>query len=313
MNETLISFWKLSGSGNDFVCIDNTDGRFDALLADADHAAGFARAVCRRGHGVGADGVIFASVPEIEGVADVGATFLEADGSTCELCGNGTACFVDFVISSGVVDGSSEIKILTPAGVVTGKHVDAPYVRVCIPSPEDTRFNLTLDVRGRTFLCDATVVGVPHLVAYVDDLDRLDVERYGRALRHHPRFQPRGTNVNFVQILDHARIAVRTFEFGVEGETFACGTGSSAAAILTTLREAWNGPLRNADKPVEVRSRAGRILRVYFVEEPDGHISDVCLETPVQRIYAGTFSEEFLTHALPSARPADRPCKCCSE
>ncbi len=296
MNEK-IEFWKLSGSGNDFICIDNLDGRFDELLGDSRKAGHFVRTLCRRGHGVGADGVIFAAAPEIKEFADLAARFLEADGSECELCGNGTGCFTRFVIASGFVP-DREIKILTPAGVVLARNVEDNYVRVCIPSPESHRTDLRIDAGGRVFRCDYCVVGVPHLITYVDDIERVDVDMWGSALRHHHDFQPRGVNVNFVQVLGEGEIAVRTFEFGVETETLACGTGSSASAIETAMRLGWGGEIRAGREPVVVHVRSRDVLRVYFTLRDEGEVTDVCLETVVSAILRGRLHRDFIAEAL---------------
>jgi diaminopimelate epimerase len=291
-----IRFDKLSAAGNDFICIDNRAGRFDALLAEPARAGHFAASLCARGHGVGADGVIFASHPEIENVAHIAAQFYEADGSSCDLCGNGTGCFTDWAIASGFVP-DTQLQILTDAGVVLGSRCDDGYVRVCIPSPENTRRDLTIEAAGRSFTGDYTEVGIGHLVIPVDDLAGLDIRRFGPPLRYHEAFAPRGVNVNFVEILGPGRIAVRTWEFGVEGETLACGTGSSAAAILTTLRADWAGPIRQHETPVTVRTAGGDELRIYFNVDASETVTDPCLETLVRPIFHGQLSAEFASAA----------------
>lgn len=292
MNTDAISFWKLSGSGNDFVCLDNCAGRFDALLDDPPRLGRFVRALCRRHFGVGADGVIFADRPEIGELADLNARFLEADGSECELCGNGTACFARFAVLAGLAP-EGELRILTPAGIVRARRTEGPCVRICLPAPESIQRNLHVQAEGRTFRCDYAVVGVPHLITYVEDLEAFDVDRWGRALRRHHDFHPRGVNVNFVQVLEPGRLAVRTYEFGVEGETLACGTGSGASAILTALRLGWDGPLCRGETPVRVRVRGGEELRVWFTLL-DERAEDVCLETVVRPVFRGRLAREFL-------------------
>jgi diaminopimelate epimerase len=292
-----IEFAKLSGSGNDHICLDNRDGRFDGLLADPRRVGRFARALCARSVGIGGDGLIFAVEPEIEGVADIGARFFESDGSEAELCGNGTGCLVRWVVDSGIAD-DGEISILTPAGVVLGRQMDDSYVRVCIPLPEDTRPDLEVTTGDRTWRCDFVVTGVPHLITWVDDVEAVDVAHWGRALRRHEQFQPRGVNANFVQVLEPGRLAVRTFEFGVEGETLACGTGAAAAAILSATRFDWPGDYFNSETPVLVRTRSGRILRVYFNRREDGRIDDVCLETVVLNVCRGTVHPDLADRAL---------------
>jgi diaminopimelate epimerase len=105
-------------------------------------------------------------------------------------------------------------------------------------------------------------------------------------------------NVNFVQVLEPGRIAVRTFEYGVEAETLACGTGSAASAILTALRFGWDGPLCEHKKPIHVRARGGDDLRVFFTVNACGDVADVCLETVVRLSLRGEFLPDFLAEAM---------------
>jgi len=292
-----IAFAKLSGSGNDFICIDNRDGGLDRITSSADGVGHFARSLCHRGTGVGADGVIFASRPEIEEVAHIGARFIEADGSETELCGNGTACFARWAIDAGLV-GDGEMRILTIAGVVRAQRGDGAYVVVCIPDPEDMRLDVELRVGERPWKCDFVVVGIPHCVTYVKDLAGQDVERWGRLLRHHERFKPRGANASFVEVLGEGEIGMRTFEFGVEGETLACGTGAAAAAILSAAHFGWDRQYLSGAEPVLIHARSGDVLRVYFKRQDDGAITDVCLETVVRSIYRGVLDESMVAAAL---------------
>jgi len=292
-----INFAKLSGSGNDFVCIDNRDGRYDCLLSAPERIGHFARSLCHRGIGIGADGIIFACQPDIEGVADLSARFFEANGTEAELCGNGTGCFVHWATANEWI-GCGETRILTPAGIVIGANSDGQYVRVCIPDPEQIRLDFELRTDGRSWRCDYAVTGVPHVVTYVDDVDAVDLPHWGPAIRHHPDFRPRGVNANFVQLLAEGRIALRTWEFGVEAETLACGTGSAAAAILSAEHYNWPAPYRTGDKPVLVKARSGDILRIYFVHRADGQIGDVCLETIVRFLCLGEVHPDLQEVAL---------------
>ena len=302
-----IEFVKLSGSGNDFICIDSRDGRYDEILAAPGRVGHFARSLCSRGMGVGADGVVFACQPDIEGVADVAARFFEADGSEAELCGNGTACFIHWVIRAGWVDGP-EAKILTSAGVVRGANSDGPYVRVCIPDPEDLQFDLELEVLDAPWECDFAVVGVPHLVTYVDDVSELEVAHWGPALRHHERFQPRGVNVNFVHVIGEGELALRTWEFGVEGETLACGTGSAAAAILAARRFGWPAPELAGGHPILIQAHSRDVLRIYFNLHDDGTAGDVCLETVVRFLCRGKVHPDLTAAALSPPAKAGLSC-----
>jgi diaminopimelate epimerase len=274
-----IDFVKLSGSGNDFICIDNRDGRFDELISSG-----------RAGH------------------SDIGARFFEPDGSEAELCGNGTACFIFWAVTNGWLPEDEEVKSLTTAGVVRGQKLPGRYVRVCIPTPEDMQTDLELCTGGNCWKLDYLVTGVPHAIVYVEDVNEVDVARAGPPIRHHQRFQPRGANVNFVQVLGEGSIAVRTFEFGVEGETLACGTGSAAAAILTALRFGWPKDYLAGKKPVRIAARSGDILKVYFTVEKNGSVMDVCLETIVRCVFSGKIHADLAAEALGS--PAGRGKAC---
>ncbi len=279
-----IEFFKLSASGNDFICIDNLDGRFDELIHNPDRIAHAARVLCSRGHGIGADGVLFACRPEIDDVADIAARIFEADGSQVELCGNGTACFLHWIITQGLVP-PGEVRILTQAGVVRGRNGEGKYIRVCIPLPKDITTDFDITVAGRTLNCDSAITGVPHVITYVDDVSAIDVDDLGRSIRHHERFAPRGANVNFVQVIAPGELAVRTFEFGVEAETLACGTGSAAAAILAAQRFGWPSGYTAGAEPVRIHTRGGKMLQVYFSLDSAGQVDDLCLETIVELIY----------------------------
>ncbi|MFB3893961.1 MAG: diaminopimelate epimerase [Phycisphaerae bacterium] len=298
-----IQFVKISGSGNDFLCIDNRDGRYDPLLADPARVGRLARVICRRGISVGADGVIFACANEVEGFADLSARHFEPDGSEAELCGNGVACFTRWALDNRWV-ADSEVKILTTAGVVRGKRIDKDYIRVCIPLPESMQQGLEVDTKGRRWDCDFAITGVPHLATYVDDLEDLDIAHWGPLLRYHPRFAPRGVNANFVKVLGVGKLAVRSWEFGVEGETLACGTGSATAAIMAARRFNWPREFLSGDKSVEVLARGGDTLRVYFTLQSGGEVSDLCLETFVRFVFTGTLHEDLVAEAMPAEAAA---------
>ncbi len=293
-----IDFSKLSGSGNDFACIDNRDGRFDGLLDEPEAIALFAQSICHRGIGVGADGVIFACHHEVEEFADIAARFFEADGSEAELCGNGIGCFVHWAVRLGMVPADRDVKILTPAGVVRGQNDTDDYVRACIPDPQDIQQDMEIEAAGVNFECDFAVTGVPHLITYVEDIEKVDVAKDGYALRHHEKFNPRGVNANFVEIIEEGEIAIRTFEFGVESETLACGTGSAAAAILAAKRFGWDEGLCCHKKPVLVRARSGDVLRIYFEMAEDGTVTDICLETIVRFVYSGKLHPDLIKRAM---------------
>jgi len=295
-----IEFAKLSGSGNDFICIDNRSGRFDAMLGSPERVGRFAQMLCRRGLSVGADGVIFAIQPANPAKADLGVRFFEPDGSEAELCGNGSACFARWVVDNGWVRGK-EVRIQTASGVARGREGRDGYVHVCIPSPYDRETDIEVTADGRAWTMDFAITGVPHAVVYVDDVDAVDMQRWGPAIRHHERFGPRGVNVNFTQVLGEGRLAVRTFEFGVENETLACGTGCATAALMSALRFGWSKDFLSQGEPIHVQVRSGDILKLYLLVAADGTVEKVCLETVVRFLYLGKLHPELAARALGTA------------
>jgi len=299
-----IEFAKLSGSGNDFICIDARDGRFDDLLADEERLARFAAVLCDRHVGVGADGVIFAFEPD-DPSADIAVRFLEPDGSEAELCGNGSACLTRWAIESGWVDGR-ELRIRTISGAARGRISSDGYTHVCIPEPRDLATDIEVTAAGRRWRLDYALTGVPHAVAFVDDVEALDVERVGGAIRHHERFAPRGVNVNFTQVVEPGLLAVRTFEFGVEGETLACGTGAATAALMAALRFGWPEDYLSKGEPVRVRARSGDVLKLYLLVKDRREVEKACLESVVRFLFQGQVHADLAERALGTL--ARQPC-----
>ncbi len=289
-----IKFTKLSAGGNDFICLDNTTGEYTELMA-SEFLGAFVSKLCARGLSVGADGIIVACEVAKGGGIDIIARFLEPDGSEAELCGNGTACFSYWAVTAGLVPGP-EVKILTAAGTAIARlhEEDKGWVRVCVPNPQNLQLNIKLKVKDSVWDIHYLEAGVPHVVAFVEDIQEVDVFHWGPKIRWHEAFQPRGVNVNFVQILDVGHIAIRTFEFGVEDETLACGTGSAAAAIIASIYHNWPDKYRTAQEPVKVSVRGGETLKISFVQKPDNQIVDVCLETRARAIYDGQLRKEIM-------------------
>jgi len=291
-----IAFAKLSGSGNDHICVDNRDGRFDDVLASSERVGHFVRTLCQRGLGVGADGLIFVGQPENAGEADVAVHHFDPDGTEAELCGNGSACLVRWVIESGWVAGK-EVRMETASGIVRGREDVERYIHVCIPEPSDLQAGVRITAARRHWTLDYAVTGTPHVVAYVDDVENADVTRWGAAIRRHKRFAPRGVNVNFTQVLGVGELAVRTFEFGVEAETLACATGSTTAALMAARRFGWPNDFTCGGEPVRIHVRSGDTLKVYFLIEDDGTIVKVCLESVVRFLYTGRLHPELAARA----------------
>lgn len=242
------SFVKMSGSGNDFVFF---DARTDP--AGALQSAERIGAICARGTGIGADGVVFL---ERDSQADFGIRYFNADGSLASLCGNASLCSARLAAELGVVRGEG-MRFRTGAGILTARmreglpEIDLPPVSMVEPDTAAIR------PEGGERRIGFAVAGVPHLVILTDDVELVDVDRRGPALRRHPTLAE-GANVNWVSPSARGGWAIRTFERGVEGETLACGTGAVAAAVLLAV---WH-EADPSSGPIELLTRSGRTLGV---------------------------------------------------
>lgn len=244
-----VPFWKMQGSGNDFVLIDHRR----PLIADADRI-GFVKKVCTPKFGVGADGLIFI---EPSDRADFSWRFFNADGSEAEMCGNGGRCAARFAFLNGI--GQRELAFETLAGIIHAE-VTGRRVKLELTRPQGLKLHLDIPLATGTRTGHFINTGVPHVVIPVDDLEGTPVAEVGRAIRFHPHFGPAGTNVNFIRILGPQDLEVRTYERGVEDETLACGTGSVAAALIASR-------LHALPSPIAVHPRSGEVLKIYF--DPD--------------------------------------------
>lgn len=269
-----LSFYKMSGSGNDFVMIDNRNGRLDvepSLLAER---------LCRRGLSVGADGLILV---EPSSKAQFRMRIFNADGSEAEMCGNGARCVARFAELLGIA--GSQMAFETLAGLIRAD-VHGARVKLQLSRPRDLHLRQSIDVDGVTHQVHSIDTGVPHAVIFCSDLEEIPVQALGRRIRLHPAFQPRGTNVNFAAVLNTHGLAIRTYERGVEDETLACGTGAVASALVAAS-------LGLVPSPVQVRVRSGETLTVYFSGRgPEFH--EVFFEGEVRLIYQGELFEDAL-------------------
>ena len=184
--------------------------------------------LCDRHRGVGADGLILWVRCE-SGKADWAWRFYNSDGSTGEMCGNGARCFARLVQAHSPKKGGFTFE--TEAGVIAAEFA-ADLVTVSLTEPRDLRLGETIPLKNGPATIHSLNTGVPHAVWFVPDADKAMVQQLGAEIRSHSHFGPRGTNVNFAQVLGPGLIRVRTFERGVEGETLACGTGVTATALI---------------------------------------------------------------------------------
>jgi diaminopimelate epimerase len=264
----ILEFTKMNGAGNDFVLVDN---RAQAIRLTTEQVI----RLCDRHRGVGADGVMLL-VPARTGQADWAWDFYNSDGSVAEMCGNGARCFGRYV--QKLTGTNRDFSFETAAGIITASF-QGERVTVNLTRPKDLRLNQTVPLATGDTTIHSLNTGVPHAVLYVSDADQAMVMQLGPEIRRHAHFGPRGTNVNFVQVMGANQIRVRTFERGVEGETLACGTGVSAAALISAR-------VHGFTSPVMVQVQGGDQLEVSFKQ--DGvEFDDVRLTGPADFVFTG--------------------------
>ncbi len=265
----MLQFTKMNGAGNDFVVVDNRDGKL-ALTG-----AQIAR-LCDRHRGVGADGLL--AVEPAQNGAHFRMRYYNADGGEAEMCGNGARCFARF--AQKVSGQAGDIAFETQAGVITAKFL-GDLVEIQMSTPHSLCLEEKLHAGGEVLHVHSINTGVPHAVVFVDDLENTDIRHLGRALRYHEHFAPKGTNANFVQQRAADTIAIRTYERGVEDETLACGTGMVACALI--FHERTGNP-----SPIQVQVRGGETLRIGFNKTADTY-AHVTLTGPADFVFDGTF------------------------
>jgi diaminopimelate epimerase len=212
-----------------------------------------------------------------------------ADGSEAEMCGNGARCFARYIVSEKREAGSGKrsdavrkLSIQTKAGIVRAE-VRGEDVKVNLTDPRDLRLDVPLEVYGRKLSVDSINTGVPHAVVFVEGLDGIDVKGLGAQIRYHKRFAPAGTNVNFIEVESRDSIRIRTYERGVEDETLACGTGSTASALISALKVAGMDQAK-----IRVITASKEVLTIYF-EPAAGIFRDVWLEGKARIVYQGVY------------------------
>lgn len=251
-----MKFTKMHGLGNDFIFIENLGDK------EMDYSA-LAITLCHRQLSIGADGII-AVLPSK--VADLRMRIINADGSEANMCGNAIRCFGKYAWERGLVK-SKTFRIETFAGIIipevieeNGKvasvkvNMGAPDIRrEAIPmlGDETAAINVMLPLGDNEINITSILMGVPHTIIFVDDLNAIDVKGIGPTIEKHPLF-PKGTNVNFVEVIDRNRVKLRTWERGA-GATLACGTGSCATAVAAFLNE-------YTDRTVAVELQYGELL-----------------------------------------------------
>jgi diaminopimelate epimerase len=251
-----IPFVKMHGAGNDFIVIDDIPGLDYVQLA---------RRACDRHLGIGADGLL---VLEHSEKHEHRMRIINSDGSEAEMCGNGARCMAVYIKQKfALVPEVFEMETL--AGIVHAT-VEGEVAAVQLSNPKDYRPNIEIRFtdpglagKGQKMTGHFINTGVPHTIIFVQGLAEMDVSAMGRVIRNHPVFAPKGTNVNFVEMVKDGFVAVRTYERGVEDETMSCGTGSVAAAIVGYLQNQ-KKLLPEKGAAIKVVSKSGEILDVTF-------------------------------------------------
>lgn len=269
---SVTAFFKMTGSGNDFVFLDGREHRLDAWPRER------IAAVCNRRQGIGGDGLVILAP---EGAGTVRMTYHNADGGRASMCGNAALCSARLAARLGLTDPAG-MRLVTDAGTYDARCVGpgnmAEIHLADFPLPAAVP---AIDAIEGEHILGLATVGVPHLVVLVGDIETVDVERRGRTLRFHPALGEPGANANFVAApaTSGAPWLIRTYERGVEGETLACGTGTVAAAVA--IAATGRGAL-----PMQFRSRGGAPLAV-SATLVDGAARDVWLCGEGRLVFTG--------------------------
>jgi diaminopimelate epimerase len=276
-----IPFLKMHGAANDFVVVDH---RLPILPGVGAGLEPLVRRLCDRRRGVGADGLLLL---EPEPDHDFAMRYFNADGRPAEFCGNGARCLARLALDLGLGSGG-EVRFRTAAGIMRarrsrdGRGIELRFGAVDGGGPIET-----VAAAARTFAGRRMQTGVPHFVVPVERVESVPVPEWGAALRHHACFGPAGTNVDFVARLSAGRVAMRTYERGVEAETLACGSGAMAAALWAVAE---------GDRPpITVVTAGGDELQVGLTAM--GARWDASLTGPAEVAYTGEWIEPVMASA----------------
>jgi len=265
-----LGFAKMVASGNDFIIIDS---RGSGLSASATPLAKIAKTLCERKLSIGADGTLFI---EDSVKADFKMRIFNPDGSEAQMCGNGSRCVALYAVENKIAQ--KEMKIETKAGILDAEVIGLK-VKIRLTDPKAIKLNRKIKAGKRQYTIHTVNTGVPHAVCFVKKLERIDVEGIGSMLRRHRAFKPAGANVDFVEPVNKKTIRIRTYERGVEAETYACGTGAAASAIISSL-------VCGLRPHIDVETKSKETLRVYF-DIKGNTVKNIYLEGEARLVYRG--------------------------
>lgn len=230
--------------------------------------------LCARRTGIGADGVILL---ENSVHSDFRMRIFNADGKEAEMCGNGIRCLMKFIQERGFTHQHCMVEtFLRPLAV----SIADDLVTVNMGAPFDFRWDLPLMIDNASYIVHHLNTGVPHLILFTDALDEFPIEALGPKFRHHKHFDPKGANLNAVQLMPNGELWNRTFERGVESETLACGTGCAAAAIVASK-------IYGLLPPIKVRARSNELLEISFTMDKD-MVRDLKMTGPATKTFSGS-------------------------
>ncbi len=262
-----INFVKYQASGNDFVLIDNRFKEYSFTETQI-------QKICHRHFGIGSDGLILL---ENTKEADFLMKFFNPDGSSDMMCGNGGRSIVAFAKSLSIID--KETSFIAPDGLHTAQ----------IISQEDNHSLVKLslrDVSEISLFDDGQYLntGTSHFVKEVDDVSQINIKEEGSAIRYDKRFEKyKGTNANFIQVVNNGELRIRTYERGVEDETLSCGTGITASAIAYAEKYKLN------QSPITIQSKGGE-LKVFFEKTAQNTYSNIFLQGSVEKVFEGVIN-----------------------
>jgi diaminopimelate epimerase len=254
-----IEFYKYHGTGNDFILLDNRGNIYNDITP---RQVNF---LCHRRFGIGADGLMM--LGEKAGF-DFEMVYFNSDGNTSSMCGNGGRCIIKFASMLGIKKTSYNFHAVD--GVHEAEIDLNGDVRLKMKDVDDVDYSYTRYILN---------TGSPHYVKNVPDVADLDVVAEGREIRNSKEFAKEGINVNFVETLDDDTIYVRTYERGVEDETYSCGTGITAAALISAHND-------NGFNRVEVKTKGGK-LSVEFEKISDKEFKNIWLCGPAEMVFKG--------------------------
>ncbi|MCF6270437.1 MAG: diaminopimelate epimerase [Melioribacteraceae bacterium] len=275
MNE--INFTKLTGAGNDFVLIDKKLNPKTSITSE------LIKRICDRRYGVGADGLL--TIDDGDNI-DFKMEYFNSDGSGGMLCGNGARCVIKYADYSKRISGV-DTKFTFNGEDFSGALIDDNSIRFNLNSPTTIEQNIKIEALNKKLNLSFVDIGASHAVVNIDDsanslgdIELFPMEEYAKAIRYSKHFEPLGTNVNFISIKNNI-INIRTYEKGIEEETFACGTGSVASAIISFMEG-------KISTPVKLKTKRGNILEVDF-QKNRNRIENVTLTGPAKIVFQGIY------------------------